>query len=100
MMRFNRAVLLTVAVSLVACGSPTQPSSQAVVTFRVSNESFKALLTTPTQVVAARMAQAGGRAAIPNGRIVFGTQVNSGWSWDLEDIEVSEFTMQVCAGLP
>lgn len=96
----NRLALLVLAASLVACGSPTQPSSQAVVTFQVVNESFKALLTTPTQVVAARMAQAGGRATIPNGRIVFGTQVNTGWSWHLEDIEFAEFTIEVCDGLP
>ena len=99
-MRINRAALLVLAGSLVACGSPTSPSSQAVVTFRVVDESFKVLLTTPAQVVAAHMAQAGGRATIPNGRIVAGTQVNTGWSWHLEDVEFAEFTIEVCDGLP
>lgn len=95
-----RVAMLALCASLLGCGSPTGPSSQAVVTFRVVNESFRVLLTTTAQVAAARAAQAGGRATIPNGRIVAGTQVNSGWSWHLEDIEFAEFTIEVCDGLP
>lgn len=69
-------------------------------TFRVVGETFRVLLTTPAQVAAARAAQAGGRASIPVGRIVAGAQVNTGWSWHLEDVEFAEAAIEVCDGLP
>ncbi len=87
-------------MSLSACGSPTGPSGRAVVTFQVVAETFRARLDTPAQLAAARAAQAGGRAAIPVGHIVAGTQVNTGWSWHLEEIEFAEATIEVCDGLP
>ncbi|MGH9385914.1 MAG: hypothetical protein ACRD2N_16675 [Vicinamibacterales bacterium] len=86
---------------LTACGSsPTAPSSAAIVTFRVVDETFRVLLTTPAQVEAARAAQAGGRATIPVGRVVARTQINLGWSWHLEDVTFAEATIEVCDGLP
>lgn len=89
------------ATSLVACGgSPTTPSSQAVVTFTVANESFRVLLTSADQIAAARAAQAGGQTRIPNGKIVAGAQVNTGWSWHLEDVEFADLTTEVCDGRP
>ena len=88
------------ATLLVACGgSPTTPSSQAVVTFTVANESFRVLLTSADQIAAARAAQAG-QARIPNGKIVTGAQVNTGWSWHLEEIEFADLTTEVCDGRP
>jgi hypothetical protein len=93
-------VIAALAAILAACGSPTAPSGLAVVTFRVVNETFRVELTTPAQLTAARAAQSGGRATIPNGRIVAGTQVNTGWSWHLEDVEFAEVTIEVCDGLP
>ena len=80
--------------------APTAPSSQAVVTFRVVSESFRIQLTSSDQMAAARAAQAGGRARIPVGRIVSGTQVNTGWSWHLEDVTFAELAIEVCDGLP
>jgi hypothetical protein len=86
---------------LTAChGTPTAPSSDAVVTFRVVNEMFRVLLTSPDQLAAARAAQAGSRARIPLGRIVSGTQVNTGWSWHLENVTFAEAAIEVCDGLP
>jgi hypothetical protein len=87
--------------SAAACsGSSTTPSSNAVVTFSVANETFRVSLTTPDQIAAAKAAQAGGRARIPNGRIVSGAGVNTGWSWHLEDVTFAEITIEVCDGRP
>jgi hypothetical protein len=93
------AVALT--LMLVACDdAPTAPSSEAVVTFRVASETFRVLLTSAAQLAAARAAQAGGPARIPVGRIVAGTQVNTGWSWHLENVTFAELAIEVCDGLP
>ena len=46
------------------------------------------------------LAQAGGRARIPTGRIVSGTQVNVGWGWHLEDVTFAESTIELCDGRP
>ena len=89
-------------LSAVACadGTPNGPSPRAVATFRVVDETFRVALTGPEQVAAARAAQGGGPASIPNGRIVAGAQVNSGWSWHLEDVEFAEATIELCDGRP
>jgi len=99
-------VPLTVSLALVvslasACGGGANgPSSLAVVTFGVANETFRVSLTTSGQLAAARAAQAGGPARIPNGRVVAGAQVNREWSWHLEDVEFAEFTIELCDGRP
>ena len=85
-----------------ACGDsmPTAPSTRALVTFAVASETFRVSLTTSDQVAAARAAQSGGRARIPNGRIVPGMQINAGWSWHLEDVLFAEATIELCDGRP
>jgi hypothetical protein len=95
-------IAVALAAGLAGCGdSPTAPSSgQAIVTFRVVNETFRVLLTTPGQIAAAQAARAGGRATIPVGRIVNGTQVNLPWSWHLEDVSFAEVTIEVCDAVP
>lgn len=99
-LRFIFISLLFVG-TLVGCDEDVSgPSHTAVVTFRVGDESFRVLLTTADQVAAARAAQAGGPARIPNGRLVAGTQVNTGWSWHLEDVTFAEATIELCDGLP
>ena len=99
-----RRSLLVVALGLLAAScrsdSPTSPSTMATVTLAVGSETFRVALTTPEQVAAARAAQAGGRARIPNGRIVAGTQVNTGWTWHLEDVAFAEATIELCDGRP
>jgi hypothetical protein len=92
-------VLLTV-VAGCGRGTPVAPSSGALVTFRVTNEVFRVLLTDADAMAAARAAQNGGPANIPNGRIVAGTQVNTGWSWHLEDVEFAEVSIELCDGRP
>lgn len=87
-------------VSPAGCRSPSTPSSVSVATIRVSNETFRVKLVTAAQVQAARRAQAGGPARIPNGRIVAGTDANTGWSWHLEDVEFAETAIEVCDGKP
>ncbi len=42
----------------------------------------------------------GGPARIPNGRLVSGTQVNTGWSWHVEDVVFAETTIELCDGRP
>lgn len=90
-------------VSLAGCDnddSPTGPDRGALVTFQVVNETFRVWLPNESQVEAARAAQAGDPARIPNGRIVAGTEFNTGWSWHLEDVEFAAVTTEVCDGLP
>ena len=100
----RRLVPLVLAVAVLAGGCdadpPTSPSNGVVVTFAVANETFRVLLTDASQIAAARAAQNGGTARIPNGRIVAGTQVNAGWSWHLEDVEFAAFTIELCDGRP
>src|SRR4029078_11805208 len=85
-----------------ACGSdsPTSPAPMATATLAVGSETFRVALTTAEQVSAARAAQAGGPARIPNGRIVAGAQVNTGWTWHLEDVAFAEATIELCDGPP
>ena len=95
-------VVIFVTCLASACGdsTPTAPSTGALVTFAVASESFRVSLTSSDQVAAARAAQSGGRARIPNGRIVPGMQVNAGWSWHLEDVMFAESTIELCDGRP
>jgi hypothetical protein len=95
------AVAVTAACASACDETPTTPSSSAVVTFRVANnEQFQVQLTSREQVAAARAAQSGGPARIPNGRIVAGRQVNEPWNWHLEDVGFAEVTVEVCDGKP
>ena len=95
-----RAVAVACAMTACGHGSPAGPTSRALVTFSVQQETFRVLLTTPEQVAAARAARAGGLARIPTGRIVAGTEVNTGWSWHLEDVGFAEVTIELCDGRP
>jgi hypothetical protein len=100
-MKWRAALVLIGLTAVAGCDeSPTGPSGVAVVTFQVVNEQFRVRLTTTDQLRAAQAAQAGGRARIPVGRIVGGSEVNTGWSWHLEDVSFAEATIEVCDGLP
>ena len=98
----SAAFALAVAVGAAAgCGdAPTRPSSSAIVTFRVVNETFRVRLSTAAQVAAAEAAFAGNGPQLPMGRIVTGTDVNIGWSWHLEDVHFVDAAIEVCDGLP
>jgi hypothetical protein len=100
-MTWRAAFVLAGLTAVAGCDeSPTAPSGVAVVTFQVVNEQFRVRLATADQLQAAQAAQAGGRARIPVGRIVSGAEVNTGWSWHLEDVSFAEATIEVCDGLP
>jgi hypothetical protein len=93
-------VLLWLAM-MAACGDGvTRPSSGALVLFDVEGERFRIWLNAQDDIDAARRAQAGAPARIPNGRIVSGTQFNEGWRWHLEDIEFVEVAIELCDGRP
>lgn len=95
------AVCVVSFIAQAACDNgPTSPSDGALVTFRVADEQFRVELETHDQVEAARRAQQGGPARIPNGRIVAGTRENAGWSWHLEDVTFAEVTIELCDGRP
>jgi hypothetical protein len=100
MTRRTALMLASLAAAAGCDESLTGPSGVAVVTFQVVDEQFRVRLTTADQLRAAQAAQAGGRARIPVGRIVSGTDVNTGWSWHLEDVSFAEATIEVCDGLP
>jgi len=96
------AVILAGALVMTACGhdAPTAPSSAALVTFRVQDETFRVSQTSAEQVAVARAAQRGGPARIPIGRIAAGARVNVGWSWHLEDVAFVEAAIELCDGRP
>ena len=100
-MTWRAGLVLAGLAAVAGCDeSLTGPSGVAVVTFQVVNEQFRVRLTTDEQLRAAQAAQAGGRARIPVGRIVRGTEVNTGWSWHLADVSFAEATIELCDGLP
>jgi hypothetical protein len=80
--------------------TPTSPSTGAVVTFEVANEVFRVLLTDPEQIRIAKEVLNGAPQRIPNGRIVQGTQFNTGWSWHTEDVVLAETAIELCDGRP
>jgi hypothetical protein len=94
------APFLLFIVTAACSDGPTSPSDTAVATFTVAGETFRVQLVGERQIEAARAAQGGGSARIPNGRIVPGASVNSGWSWHLEDVEFVASTFEVCDGRP
>jgi hypothetical protein len=98
----SMTMVIVVMCLASACGDSTviAPSTGALVTFAVAGETFRVSLPSSDQVAAARAAQSGGRARIPNGRIVPGRQVNAGWSWHLEDVTFAEVAIEVCDGRP
>lgn len=99
---FVTVAMIVAALGLGACGSdtPTTPSTGAMVTFAVADETFRVWLTSHDQIAAGRAAQSGGPARIPNGRLLSGSQLNVGWSWHLQDVEFAESTIELCDGRP
>jgi hypothetical protein len=95
------AALVTGCAIVSACSSgPGAPSPTTVVTFRVGSEMFRVGLSDQAAIAAARNAQAGGAARIPNGRLAAGADVNVGWSWHLVDVQFSEAAIELCDGRP
>jgi hypothetical protein len=97
---FLAGLLLAFILPSGCGGSPQSPSNDPVAVLRVSNETFRIRLDTPQLQQAARAAQAGTGPKIPNGRIVAGADVNSGYSWHLEDVSFADATIELCDGRP
>lgn len=118
-----RTLAVVVAASLLAActgGSPTKPPTDAptsppasptpapstgvVVTIDVTGETYRVLLTEPTDIATARDLLAGKEGpTIPNGRVVRGDAgVNDGYSWHIDpnDFEWADMTMELCDGKP
>jgi hypothetical protein len=100
--RLLSLILMSTAFAVGGCGldAPAAPSSASVVTFAVQNETFRVSVPSADQLAAARAAQNGGRAKIPIGRIVLGTEANTGWGWHLEELSFTETTIELCDGRP
>jgi hypothetical protein len=100
----NRPTILATVAFTILCAGCDNPLSgrppSAIATFAVADERFRVSLTGEQEIAAAHAAQAGGRARIPTGRLVSGTQVNTGWSWHLEDVTLAENTIELCDGRP
>ena len=92
--------ILTCSLALGCGAGPASPTRAAIVTFQVADELFRVRLVGGDQISAAVRAQAGSGGRIPNGRIVDGTEVNSGWSWHLVDVSFAEVTIELCDGRP
>ena len=94
-------VLLPLLAVTAACSdSSTSPSPARTATIQVSGETYRVELTTTALVDAAEAAKAGTGPRIPNGRIVTGTGVNTGWSWHIEDVQFADVTIELCDGRP
>ena len=88
-------------VGAIACGGDAHaPSLARTATVLVSGETYRIALTTTELVAAAEAAKAGVGPRIPNGRIVMGTDVNTGWSWHVEDVQFADVTIELCDGRP
>ena len=93
--------LLAIPVAAAACGGNSNaPSPTRTAIIQVSGETYRIALVTPALVTAAESAKAGAGPRIPNGRIVMGTGVNTGWSWHVEDVQFVDATIELCDGRP
>lgn len=101
MPRSSLAPFLLLTLAAAACGGAgAVPSPTRTATIQVADETFRIALTTADQAAAAEAAKAGRGPRIPNGRIVAGTGVNTGWSWHLVDVEFADATIELCDGRP
>lgn len=87
-------------------GGPEELSGGILVTFETAGEQFKVWVTNPQAIEDILALRDGtGTATIPNGAIREGPGLadhNAPWNWHLdpEDIEMAEFTMELCDGAP
>jgi hypothetical protein len=100
----HRSILafpIVLSLAAAACGGTSNaPSPARTATIRVAGETYRVALTTADQVDAAEAARAGRGPRIPNGRLVAGTGVNTGWSWHVVDLEFADATIELCDGRP
>lgn len=99
-------ILIISALFLLSCSSPESPQLEdgILVTFDVQGERYKIFITNEETIDQVYALQAGeSNASIPSGKLFRGqVSYNKPWSWhiDSEDIEMAEFTIELCDGLP
>jgi hypothetical protein len=107
--------LAALTTTSALAGQPDQaaPSRQAaagdggiIATFDVVGETFRVRFTDPASIKRAQelLANKGKKTdepiPHPHGRIAKGTDVNTGYTWHLEQPKWSEMSMEVCDGRP
>jgi hypothetical protein len=89
---------------LLTVEAAEQLSGGILATFDVGGEEYSIFVTNPTAIADIFALQSGqSQANIPSGKIIpQPAAYNAPWSWhiDPEDIQMSEFTIEVCSGLP
>ncbi len=98
-------MVASAAVALLAGCTPAHPAlTHPIATFQVAgDETYKIELITPELVAHAEQLLKGEPvAAIPLGRVVRTPGINKPWSWhiDPKSLQFSDFTIEVCDGLP
>jgi hypothetical protein len=82
----------------------TYPEGSVIVTFKVINEKYRVLVTSPDNIAIVEALLVGDPApSIPNGVVVRGDpSVNRGWTWhiDPDSLEFADATTEVCDGKP
>ena len=98
---FRTIVVVLAALAVASCDSPAAPSDRGTIAvFDVAGERYRARLA-GAALAAARAALAGGPAVrIPNGRLAAGTDVNTGYSWHVVEVEFADATIELCDGRP
>lgn len=99
------AVIFAAALAATTVGCATSgPAVPSVATFVIEGQEFKVELITPELVEHAQQLLAGEEvASIPVGTIVRNDpSVNEPWSWHIDPatLEFTDFTTEVCDGLP
>jgi hypothetical protein len=96
-------IALAITTTTVGCAS-SGPAVPSVATFEIEGQEFKIELITPELVEHAQQVLAGEEvASIPVGTIVRNDpSVNKPWSWHIDPatLEFTDFTTEVCDGLP
>jgi len=99
-MRHLLPALFATTVAASCGGSAHAPSPVRIAVIEVSGETYRVALNTSEQAAAAQAAKAGTGPRIPNGRIVMGTGINTGWTWHIEDVQFADATIELCDGRP
>ena len=101
----RRLVALLIVVLALAAAAPAGASSEGVVykvTFETPDGRFRTVIADPASVErldAAMAARDVSLVGIPNGVVVRGDGgVNRGHEWHLEDVELADFTIELCDG--
>jgi hypothetical protein len=101
------ATLTAAAIAVPIAWSSAQEAPQStrpvVATFDVAGQKFKLKFTKPADIALARRVLAGkaGPVPFPAGKVVYGTpDVNTGYTWHLDNVTWTEAAMEICDGKP